>query len=285
MRKSITFIGAGRAGRALANAFERAGHVIDGHIVRSASPVGTRQMEWSDTLRIESEVVFIATQDAGIDHAAEQLERAIGENRPVVYHLSGALSSDVLESLRSVGCAVGSFHPLVSLNGADEGDPFGGVYFCLEGDPSAVDLASTFVAELGGHAFAIPSDAKPLYHAAAVTACGHLVALVDVALEMLTACGVDRDAAKDVLMPLMLGTLRNIDSDDTVKALTGPFARGDAGTVGSHLDAFRSRVSANAVEIYLALAERSIELASNIADPVRLDELRSRILLAKSGAK
>ncbi len=285
MRKSITFIGAGRAGRALAAALERAGYVVDGFVVRSVLSGPTRQTEWSEALAIRSDVVFIATQDAEIQRAAERLTRAIGDAGPIVYHLSGALSSDVLDPLRDAGCPVGSFHPLVSLNGTDDGDPFGGAYFCLEGDQPAVELGSAFVADLGGHAFAIPGKAKPLYHASAVTACGHLAALVDVALEMLTACGIDRDAAKDVLMPLMLGTLRNIDADDTVEALTGPFARADVETVESHLEAFRSRVSGNAVDVYLALAERSIELARNIADPARLDELRSRILIAKSGPK
>ncbi len=282
MLKRITIIGAGRAGRALATALERAGHNLERFVVRATIPGATRQEVWSENTRIESDVVFIATQDSEIRRAAASLVGSVGTARPIVYHLSGALSSNVLEDLRELGCAVGSFHPLVSLNGVEGGDPFGGAYFCLEGDAPAVELGSAFVADLGGHAFAIPGDFKPLYHAAAVTACGHLVALVDVALEMLTACGVDRDAAKDVLMPLMFGTLRNIDADDTVAALTGPFARADVGTVESHLGAFRTSVSTNAVETYLALAERSIELARDHADPVALGELRSRILMAKS---
>ncbi|HNU07789.1 MAG TPA: DUF2520 domain-containing protein [Pyrinomonadaceae bacterium] len=285
MLKRITIIGAGRAGRALAAALDRAGHNVERLVVRAAKPGAARQTVWSENTRIDSDVVFIATQDAEIGGAATSLARCVGGARPIVYHLSGALSSDVLRQLREIGCAVGSFHPLVSLNGAESGDPFGGAYFCLEGDAAAVDLGSSFVADLGGHAFTVLGEAKPLYHAAAVTACGHLVALVDVALEMLTACGVDRDAAKDVLMPLMFGTLRNIDADDTVEALTGPIARADIGTVASHLEAFPKRVSPNAVEVYLDLAVRSIELARVHADPVRLAELRSRILLAKSEPK
>jgi predicted short-subunit dehydrogenase-like oxidoreductase (DUF2520 family) len=287
MPKTITIIGAGKVGGALGIALTNAGHVIDRFVVREHARTDHNEVGWADHFTVDSDVVFIATQDAEIASAAKQIETTLSSSAPAVFHTSGALSSEILNDLRRFDCSVGSFHPLVSISGAEIGATrFTGSYFCLEGDQTAVEIASGLVADLGGHAFAIRTDSKALYHASAVTACGHLVGLIDVALEMLCACGIDRDAATDVLLPLISSTVGNLSTQETSEALTGPFARADVQTVGSHLSALDGLVSRNAVEVYLALAERSIMLARDAgADADKLADLRQQILLAKSNLR
>ena len=74
-------------------------------------------------------------------------------------------------------------------------------------------------------------ESKALYHAAALTAAGHLTALIDLAMEMLVSCGLNRRAAQEVLMPLVESAVNNLKASPPEKALTGTFARGDLATV------------------------------------------------------
>ena len=87
-------------------------------------------------------------------------------------------------------------HPLVSVSDAFLGaERFAGVYFCIEGEAAAVAAATSLAISLGGKAFSIPTDSKPLYHAAAVTASGHLVAVTDAASRCFQPAVLTRAAA------------------------------------------------------------------------------------------
>ncbi|MBK7705108.1 MAG: DUF2520 domain-containing protein [Acidobacteria bacterium] len=289
--RSITIIGAGRVGGAFALALARAGHRVDAVVARDrdfARDVGSSNLvDWSDNFAIGSDIVFIATRDAEIAAAASLVAERLNNSKPIVFHTSGALSSEILSELRDLGCSIGSLHPLVSISDPKTGaQSFSGAYFCLEGDGKAVAAGNEIVAALGGISFSVPTDSKSLYHASAVVACGHLVALVDVALEMLAACGLPEERAKEVLMPLIRSTVENLSKQKPQTALTGPFARADVDTVERHLAAFDGRTSEIAKEIYLDLAVRSLDLAAkNGIGGARADKLREMILLAKSDLK
>src|SRR5207248_3234261 len=137
-----------------------------------------------DRLR-RSNVILISTPDDVLSRVAQQISsefRRFARGRDevrtrVALHTSGAISSDVLAPLRSVGLAVGSFHPLVAVADTAPADTFRGVHVCLEGDPKAVRVARALVRDLRGHSFTIDASRKSLYHAAAVMSAGHVVAL------------------------------------------------------------------------------------------------------------
>lgn len=284
---NITIIGGGRVGGALAIALERAGATVDAIVTRgSAHPQVADSFEivdWTKSVSIASPVIIIATRDDDIAVTVGQIADRLTTGDRIVLHTSGSISSEILSPLRAYGCRVGSLHPLVSVSEPRIGaERFAESYFCLEGDADAVASAEAIVESLGGNFFSIPTAAKPLYHASAVTACGHLVALFDAALEMLTTCGPSREESKRVLLPLVSGTVANIARQDTPRALTGPFARADAGTVATHLESIAG-LSPSAVNVYLALAERSIEIAvRGGADADRVKELEKMILFAKT---
>lgn len=271
---SVSIIGMGRVGGALALSLPRDAYVIDKTLGRG------------DAAEISSDVVFITTQDAEIAPAARELAGKI--KRPAkVFHTSGALASSVLGELKTAGCSVGSMHPLVSVSRADDGpERFRGAYFCVEGDGDAVDVGVQIVKDLGGRPFSIDTRFKTLYHAAAVTAAGHIVALIDAAIEIMTACGLDAATSKDILMPLVASTVRNLETQDTAAALTGTFARADTDTFMRHLTALNDNVSDDLMEIYLLLGERSLELASKQGvSPERIETLRAKVAIAKSKLK
>lgn len=235
---------------------------------------------------VPSDLVFIATQDTEIVNAAEAIAPHL-TNKPVVLHTSGACPSSILEELREVGCAVGSMHPLVSVSKPELGpERFRGAYFCVEGDERAVSAARQVVIDLGGRPFTIDTKYKTLYHAAAVTACGHFVALFDAAVEMMTKVGLSAEESKEILFPLLLSTVQNLGEQSTAAALTGTFARADTETFTRHLTELNEVGDEDLLEIYLLLGERSLELAAKQGvSAERIESLRAKVAVAKSKLK
>lgn len=288
---SISIIGVGRVGGALAIALARSGYTIDRIVHRGSATAELISGRLPSTVvlsplnsfpDIESDIVLITTADPDIEEAAHQLETRV-QGRQVVLHTSGSLSSDVLSNLKAAGCPTGSMHPLISISDAVAGaNSFAEAYFCIEGDEAAQAAAKSIVAALGGRAFSIKSDDKPLYHAAAVMACGHLVALIDAAIEMLTECGIDAKTAQATLLPLIKSTITNLETQTPAKALTGTFARADVAAFERHLTAIDRSTHGAIRDVYLLLGERSLDLAAaNDAGPENLEKLRKSISIAK----
>lgn len=93
-------------------------------------------------------------------------------------------------------------------------------------------VAEALVVEMGGEPVWVPEASRGRYHAALAHGSNHLVTLVAQAMEILTSAGIE--PADRVLRPLLQASLDNaLSSGDG--ALTGPVARGDAGTVAAHL--------------------------------------------------
>lgn len=292
---SVSIIGVGRVGGALALGLPWQQYSVKQLIYRgnraavddiAAILSEAAVVKFDDLSDSVSAIVFITTQDFEIAAISKRLA-AILIHKPIVLHTSGALSSQVLSDLKSIGCKTGSMHPLVSVSSADAGPQrFKGAYFCIEGDPEAVDIARQVATSLGGIAFSIDTRFKTLYHAAAVTACGHLVALFDAAVEMMSKIGLSEDEAKKILLPLVKSTVQNLGEQGTAAALTGTFARADIDTFGEHLKTLNANVSDDLLEIYLLLGERSLELAAKQGvSPDRIDKLRTKVSIAKSKLK
>ena len=209
-----------------------------------------------------SDLILICTPDDEIEILAGRLAR-YARTRTVL-HTSGALSSEVLAPLARIGLQTGSFHPLISVSEPKAGaDSFAGAFFCVEGDSLAMRVARRIVADLEGSAFSIPSGSKALYHAAAVMASPHLVALFDIAVSMLAGCGLDKKTARKVLIPLVESTVDNLKMSDAAEALTGTFARGDLATVKRHLKALSGKQHRQAREVYKLLGLHALQLAEN----------------------
>ena len=230
----ISIIGIGRVGGALALALKANGYKVENLVVKNEEDfdkvdeiiqTNSKIISFEQLRKIKSDVIFITTQDSAISNVANNLAQYL-QNKPFVFHTSGALSSEILHSLKSIGCQIGSLHPLVSISDAILGATrFENAYFCVEGDEKAVETADKIVESLGGKSFSIETKYKTLYHASAVTACGHLVALIDVAIEMLAKCGLSEENSKEILLPLIKSTIENLSAQTTAEALTGTFAR------------------------------------------------------------
>jgi predicted short-subunit dehydrogenase-like oxidoreductase (DUF2520 family) len=270
-KPGVSIIGAGRLGTTLAVALARKGYPIRSVVARRSQTArnaarlldGNPQalaVKHLDSL-MPAELYLIATPDDQIAGVAAQLARLAWKRKPTALHTSGALSAEVLSPLRDKGWHTGSIHPLISVSDRAESDALRGAFWSVEGEPAALRLGKIIARDLGGKSFSIRAKDKPLYHAAAVMSAGNVVALFDVALEMLVQCGLSRKTARSVLLPLIASTVRNLETNDPVDALTGTFARGDLETVKLHLAALKRNKAA--LELYRLLGQRSLELKKN----------------------
>lgn len=290
----FSIIGPGRMGGAIAIALSRTDAEVSDIVFRTNKPsqaiidvLGNPRVHPIDEeFRFQSDVIIIATADPDIPAAVKSLARKIDGN-PIVIHTSGSLSSEVLAELREYGCSVGSMHPLLSVSDPFVGsETFASAYFCIEGDPDAISVIKEIVAKLGGKPFSIETKMKPLYHAAAVMACGHLTALIDIAAKMLVDAGIPSAESTGVLLPLIKSTITNIDESGLAKALTGSFARGDVDAVDRHINAIKENEATAELLIYLILGEHSLRLAGSIGmPPDRVEVIREHISMEKSNLK
>jgi predicted short-subunit dehydrogenase-like oxidoreductase (DUF2520 family) len=130
----------------------------------------------------------------------------------------------------------------------------------IEGTARAQSLGRDLVSALKARAFTIPTDAKTLYHAAAVVASNYLVTVEHFALTLLGRAGLTPDRAFEILEPLINGTLRNIASRGSVDALTGPVVRGDGAIIARHLSDIDKKMPEFS-DLYRLLGQHTLEIA------------------------
>jgi len=245
---AVVVIGAGRVGTSLGVALKENGYPVIGvssrtldSARRAAQRIGTRVFPDPVECSQKGELVFITTPDRVISRVANDIA-AGGGFKPgqVVVHTSGACSSQELASAREKGALAISLHPLQTFATVETGlKNLPGTYFTAEGDQEAMPLARQVVKDLGGKFLCIATEMKPLYHAAACVVCNYFVSLVNLGLEMMQTAGVAPEQALPAIMPLLQGTVQNLQQVGTPAALTGPIARGDAPTIASHLQVMK----------------------------------------------
>ncbi|MET0648844.1 MAG: DUF2520 domain-containing protein, partial [Pyrinomonadaceae bacterium] len=284
--RSAVVVGAGRLGTALARALNACGYEVRALVSREAAHarraakragVETLALGAGELERLPAAgLLFITTPDDVVEETAGRLAARPALGPCVALHASGALSSEVLAPLRARGRAVGSMHPLAAVSDAASGaESLRRAFYCVEGDARATRAARRVVRDLGGETFTINPGDKALYHAAAVLAAGHVVALFDVALDMLERCGLKERRAREVLLPLLRSVADNLAQHTPARALTGSFARADLETVRKHLRALAGLEDSDALAVYRLLGGRSLKLALDAgADPAAVEEVR-----------
>ena len=201
MFESVTIIGAGRAGSAIAGRLRERG--VD--------------------VRAEAELRLLCVPDSAIAEVAAAIRSG-----PWVAHVSGAtpLAALAPHTRRF------SVHPLQTLVRSRGPEQLDGAWGAVTAETPDAHVRAVWLAEtLGLTPFDLADDARALYHAGAVIASNFLVTLHRAAALL----AADAGAPPAGLLPLMRRTIEN-DFE-----LTGPIARGDRETVERHLAAIRAR--------------------------------------------
>jgi predicted short-subunit dehydrogenase-like oxidoreductase (DUF2520 family) len=260
------FIGAGTVGTALAVLLSQKGYEFVGASRRHPGADGGKGGTVSNLHLLESnqavadaaELVFITTPDDAISTVAKEVRWRRGQS---VVHCSGADSTDILEPARKAGAMVGGFHPLqtlASVKRAIENIP--GSTFALEADEPLLTTLKDMATALGGRWITLKAGDKVAYHAAAVFASNYLVTLVKMSADLWQTFSVPTDQAIKALLPLIRGTLNNIENIGIPQCLTGPIARGDTGTIRKHIETIREQVP-SLLSPYRELGRQTIPIA------------------------
>ena len=227
-----------------------------------------------------ADVLWLTVPDDAIAGVAAEAADTLPSppDRPrLAIHSSGLGSLRLLAPLQRAGLVTIALHPLQTF-GAQSGGAE-----ALTGVPVAVTAAgdegrrfgAALVEKLGGRPFCLDDDARPLYHLAATVACNLLVALQSEAGDLMaTATGRSRDEATALLTPIAATTVANVGAHGAARALTGPVARGDVGTVRAHLDLLDERTPRFAAT-YRALSLQALTLAAPRLDDEAVRTLRS----------
>jgi predicted short-subunit dehydrogenase-like oxidoreductase (DUF2520 family) len=200
----------------------------------------------------------MTTPDDVIAQVCGEVRWHNGQN---VLHCSGAHSVDILESARRLGATVGCFHPLQTFAGIEQAiSNLPCSTFALEADEPLLSTLKELTQLLNGNWVELRPGDKVLYHAAAVFACNYLVTLVKLALDLWSDFGVSPKEATRALLPLLRGTLNNVDNIGLPDCLTGPIARGDLGTIEKHMSALTDRLP-SLLTIYREMGLQTVPIA------------------------
>jgi len=274
----VAIIGAGRAGRALALALTRAGvpvRVCVRRPIALPTPLECSLGPWNEVLA-QADVVLLTVPDDAIADVATAIREA-PMAQAVVLHVSGLRDRSALSALEGRARGLGSFHPLQTLAGdAEAAGRLRAAFAVLEGDAAAVEAGRGLASTLGMEALVIEAAQKPRYHAAAVIVSNYTVTLVAVAAKLAREAGVPAEAASRIFLPLLAGTLKNLELLGPASALTGPIRRGDVGTIEAHLAALTD----DDRRLYAVLGLRAVELAQEAG----LDETRAQELVRRLDA-
>jgi predicted short-subunit dehydrogenase-like oxidoreductase (DUF2520 family) len=227
-----------------------------------------------------ADVIAITVSDDAIENVASRLIYS-GAITPgaIIFHCSGALSSEILSDLRACGAKVASAHPVKSFSDLEQSRrSFPGTKVAIEGDDQAVELLSRAFGAIGGVVFRIDPSAKGFYHTGLVFACNYLTALMECAVETCGKAGLNRTDSLALMQPLVRETIEAIFARGTESALTGPVARGEAQVVSKQLELLREW-NGELASLYSGLGRIALDIAERkeTANAERLAKLREII--------
>jgi len=262
----LGFIGAGTVGTALSVKLSSKDYQVIAVSSRSQTSArklaqavsGCHAFNNNQAVADAAELIFITTPDDTIASVVSEIQWHRGQS---VVHCSGALSTDILESAKKLGAQVGSFHPLqtfASVKQAIENIP--GSTFAVEAEEPLLNTLKNMATALDGRWIELEASDKVVYHAAAVIACNYLVTLVKLAADLWQSFNIPQSQAAQALLPLLRGTIHNIDTVGIPQCLTGPIARGDTETIKKHLDALQ-KVAPALLSTYQELGLQTIPIA------------------------
>lgn len=233
MSPRVRIVGLGRAGGSFERALVSAGW--------SVTSIGRPEPLAAAAVGVD--LLLLCVPDGAVPEVADAVAPVAST---VVAHCAGSLGLDVLSAHRRVG----SVHPLVALPTPRIGaERLVGAWFGVAGDPRVRRIVDA----LGGRSVPVDDAHRAAYHAAAVVASNHLVALLGQVQRIAADAGVPLDAYLD----LARGSLENVADLGPAAALTGPVSRGDWDTVRRHLRALPPEERA----AYRTLADEAARLA------------------------
>lgn len=262
----IVFVGAGKVGTVFGWYLKSKGLNVLGYYSRTlqsakqgAFETDSRVLSLEDVVNL-GEIIFITTSDNSIGEVCQQIAKEYGfKGGQTVVHMSGGLGSDILRPAKEQGANIFSLHPMQAFANIEKAkEEIKNTFFTFEGDGDEKQIIK-LLEKIGNPYTKIDCNSKSLYHAAACISSNYLVTLTNIAVEILENIGFKDKEPLKVLLPLMRGTIENIEKLGVKEALTGPIVRGDYNTVRKHIESLEELEDIG--KIYKLLGKETVKLA------------------------
>lgn len=260
----IGFIGAGKVGITLGKYMKERNMCVSGFYSRNPKSAqdaaiftDSRHYETIEAIVRESDAIFLTVPDGEIGALWKYIKDLAIENK-IFCHCSGALSSAVFSEIDQIKGFGYSIHPFFAVS-----DPwvsyktFSQAFITIEGDEKYLQYFSSLFEGWGHKVQFITAAQKTKYHAAAVFASNHILALIHVAKEMLISCGFEPEMADQALLPIVINNVMNVKEQGLEHSLTGPVERCDVSTVKAHAQVFTEEEK----QLYMLLSKQLLQLA------------------------
>lgn len=233
MTGSVTIIGAGKVGNALAKAFFQSGITVDRVISKSADSARSVALitgaSWSINTSedINSDFIILCVPDNEIESVCNELGVISGS---IVAHTAGTSTIDILESLDCRGRGV--FYPLQTFSHGREID-ISTVPFLVEGaDDDTENIIFRLAESISDSVFRLGSEDRKIIHLAAVFVSNFVNHLL-LAGEQLSS---KTELPFSILQPLIEETVSKAIEIGPLSAQTGPAVRNDLNTIEKQID-------------------------------------------------
>jgi predicted short-subunit dehydrogenase-like oxidoreductase (DUF2520 family) len=265
-RLTVGVVGAGRVGSALGAALARAGHrvvaasaVSQESLARVHSMLPGAEVMTPPEVLAAADLVLLTVPDDVLAGLVSGLAatRSIRPGQFLV-HTAGRYGVAVLDAATAQQALPLALHPVMTFSGTPADlARLAGASFGVTSPPRLRPAAEALVLEIGAEPVWVAEELRPLWHAALAHGANHLVTLVAQSMDVLREAGVAEPAR--VLGPLLSAALDNaLRGGDA--ALTGPVARGDAGTVAAHVQALAA-ADPEVLRTYRSLARATADRA------------------------
>ena len=262
---TLAFIGAGRVGTGLAMSFARSGRDVAAVASRSIASArafarrvpGARAVASLQEAADRADLVFLTVPDDAIAAVASSIRWRAGA---ACVHCSGAGDLDLLAKPAAQGALVGGFHPLRMFGEPGKSYDLRGCAISIAGPEKLAAELERLARAVGARALRLPEGGRALYHAAANFSGAFVVALIEETIALWKKLGIGEADALRALLPLLRGSVDNVETLGTAGALGSVIARGDVGTIRRHLAAL-AKSAPESLELYRLLSLRTIPVA------------------------
>lgn len=260
----IAIVGAGRVGSGLALSLAHAGCRVVAVASRNAASAkalarrvrGARAVSPQEAAD-GADAVFLTVSDDAIAAVATAIRWRAGA---ACVHCSGAGDLDLLAAAAAQGARVGGFHPLRMFGERGKSFDMRGCAIAVAGAAPLARELERLARAIGAHPLRVPEGSRALYHIGANFSGAFVVALIAETIALWTRLGIPKDDALRALLPLLRGSVDNIEKLGLAGALGSVVARGDVGTIRSHLAALSASAPAS-LDLYRLLSRRTIPIA------------------------
>lgn len=225
----------------MAEMLKQRGHVVVGvssrgtpSLQRAVERLGAEPFDHKARLP-DAEVVLVGVPEATIEKVAREVAPHLRRDA-VVVHFAGALGLAPLAAARAAGAGTAALHPVQACPDVDSAlERLPGSAWGVTADEGRSRWAARFIGELDGLPVTVAEDARPVWHAAAVSTSNGIAALLATGEALMEAIAIERPA--EVLGPLAAGAVANARAGGGGAAtLTGPVVRAETATIARHLE-------------------------------------------------